>query len=158
MTDTATHPTPDVDLNDAGNLVLQTRDGPVEVRAARAFPWSHPDRFIALRDDDGKELATIENLAALPARSRGAVEAWLQRHTFVPKVLRVLEVREVNAAWLFRFETDRGDATVLLKEREDLRFLDDGRMLLRDPDGQTYELPIADELDPASQRELERIV
>ena len=158
MSDTATNSAPDVDLDDAGDLVLQTDDGPTVVRAARAFPWSHPDRFIALRDDEGNELATIDDLAGLPARSRGAVEAWLQRHTFVPKVLRVAEVREVNAAWLFRFDTDRGEVTVLLKEREDLRFLTDGRILLRDPDGQTYELPPPDELDRDSRRELERIV
>lgn len=149
---------PDVDLDERGDLILQTADGPVTVRAARAFPWSAPDQFVILRDKEGQELATIEDLSQLPARSRGAVEAWLQRHTLVPKVLRVLEVRQVNAAWMFRFETDRGQRTVLLKEREDLRSLADGRTLLRDPDGQTFELPPPDELDAASQRELEQIM
>ena len=150
--------TPDVDLNDRGELVLQSGDGPVVVRAHRAFPWTAPDRFVVLRDADGEERATIDDLSKLPARSRGATEAWLQAHTLVPKVLRVVEVRPVNAAWRFTLDTDRGERRVLMREREDLRSLPDGRTLLRDADGQTYELAPADDYDDHSRRELDRLL
>ncbi len=147
-----------VDLDNHGDLILETPDGPKSVRAQRSFPWSAPDRFVMLRDSEGEEQATIDDLSKLPAKSRGAIEAWLQRHAFVPKVLRVLEVRPVNAAWRFELDTDRGPAVVLLKEREDLRHLDDGRILLRDGDGQTYEFGPHDDYDKASRAELTKLV
>ena len=150
--------TTDVDLDPAGDLILATDDGPVAVRASRSFPWSAPDRFVVLRDAEGEERATIDDLSKLPARSRGAVEAWLQRHTLIPKVLRVLEVRPANAAWRLRFDTDRGEAVVTLREREDLRSLPDGRVLVRDPDGRVFELPPPDDLDARSQDELSKLV
>jgi hypothetical protein len=152
--DKALAPGADLDLDEAGDLRL---DGKV-VRATRSFPWTAPDQFVTLRDAEGKEVATIADLAALPARSRGAVEAWLQRHTLVPKVLRVIEIEESLVGWTFHLETDRGDRRVVLKEREDLRTLDDGRLLLRDGDGQTYEFPPPEDLDVESRRELTQLV
>ncbi len=149
---------PDVDLNERDELVLQTPTGPVTVRAWRSFPWSAPDRFIILRDDESNERAAIDDLEQLPARSRGAIEAWLQRHTLVPKVLHVLDARPANAAWLFEFDTDRGVRKVTLREREDLRFLPDGRCILRDSDGQSWELPALADFDKASRRELAKII
>ncbi|MEL7237726.1 MAG: DUF1854 domain-containing protein [Planctomycetota bacterium] len=149
-----------LDLADNGDLIF-TRDGEDQVvRAARCFPWTHPDEFIVLRQDkeDGEEVAILEDLRKLPANARGAVEAWLQQHTLIPKVTRVLACREINAARLFHVETDRGERRFKIVEREDIRSLDDGRTLLRDNDGNTYELPPVDEMDKASQRELSSVL
>ena len=145
-----------LDLSDAGELILSKAGVETVVRAARCFPWSHPEEFIVLRDttDDANELAMLEDLRKLPAGSRGAVEAWLQRHTLIPKITRVLESREINAARMFHVDTDRGERKFKITERDDLRTLEDGRTLLRDDDGNTYELPPIPEMDEGSQREL----
>ena len=144
-----------VDLNEAGELVL---DGQTVVRAARSFPWTAPDRFVVLRDGEGEEKTTIDDLSKLPARSRGAVEAWLQRHTFIPKVQRVIEVKSGNAAILFHLDTDRGEHKIKVREREDLRSLADGRTLVKDTDGVVYEVPPWEELDKASQEQLRLVL
>ena len=147
-----------IDLDETGDLIHGTGEHAQRVRAQRSFPWSAPDRFVVLRDGEGEEIETIDDLQQLPAKSRGAIEAWLQRHSLVPKVLRVIEVRPVNAAWRFELDTDRGPAVVLLKEREDLRPLEDGRLLLRDGDGQTYEFGPHEEYDKHSRAELTKLV
>jgi hypothetical protein len=149
---------PQVRLNEAGDLIMADQNRDVLVRAARAFPWTSPTRFVILRDTDGDERAAIDDLDDLDAPSRSAIEVWLERHTFVPRVTRVNEARPVNAAWRFEFATDRGDATVILKEREDLRSLPDGRTLLRDGDGRTFEIPPPESLDRHSQNELAKLV
>ena len=151
---------PQVDLNDAGELVLQEGDAATVVRAARSFPWTAPDRFIVLRgtDDDETEKATVDDLAALPAKSRGAIEAWLQRHTFIPKVQRVIEVKPGNAALLFHLDTDRGEHKIKVREREDLRSLADGRTLIKDTDGVVFEVPPWEELDEKSQDQLRLVL
>ena len=149
---TAIHP--QVHLNDAGELVLQTADGPKLVRAHRSFPWSAPEKFVVLREDveeDAQELASIEDLADLPADTRRIIEEWLERHTFIPTITRVLEVKSGNTALLFRLDTDRGQKRIKVMEREDLRSLADGRTLIRDSDGVVYQLPPMATLDRESQ-------
>ena len=152
---------PQVHLNDAGELVLQTADGPKLVRAHRSFPWSAPEKFVVLREDveeDAQELASIQDLADLPAETRGVIEEWLERHTFIPTITRVLEVKSGNTALLFRLETDRGQKRIKVMEREDLRPLADGRTLIRDSDGVVYQLPPMATLDRESQEQLRLVL
>ena len=41
-----------------------------EVRIARAFPFSNPDRYIGLRDGDDKDIGILTSLHGLDAESR----------------------------------------------------------------------------------------
>lgn len=149
---------PEIELGEEGDLLVRADDEAVVARAARCFPWTEPDRFVVLRDGDDREIFTIDDMTELSPASRAAIETWLERHTFIPRVQRVLSVREGNAAILFIFETDRGRQQVKVREREDLRPLADGRTLVRDTDGVTYELPPWDRLDEESQRELRLVL
>ena len=154
-------PQPNITLSDAGELLLERDGGAVAVRAARSFPWTAPDAFIVLRDaatEEATEVLTIRDLADLPAEARSALEAWLARNTFIPKVTRVIEVRPGNAALLFHVDTDRGEQRIRVLEREDLRTLSDGRTLAKDPDGVVYEFPPFDQLDEESQRQLRLVL
>lgn len=156
---TLTHP--QVHLNDAGELVLQTASGPKIVRAHRSFPWSDPQKFIVLREDveeDAQELATIHDMNDLPPATRQTIEAWLARHTFIPRIAHVVEVRAGNNAMLFRLDTDRGPKRIKVMEREDMRPLADGRTLIRDADGVVYELPPIATLDRQSQEQLRLVL
>ena len=152
---------PQVHLNDAGELVLQTSGGPQKVRAFRSFPWTSPDKFVVLREDveeDARELATIDDLAELPPETRTVIESWLERHTFIPRITRVEEVKAGNTAMLYRLETDRGPRRIRVMEREDMRPLADGRTLIRDADGVVYELPPITTLDRHSQEQLRMVL
>lgn len=156
---TTTHP--QVHLTDAGELVLQTAGGPKIVRAHRSFPWSAPEKFIVLREDvqeDAQELASIEDMGDLPPASRQTIEAWLERHTFIPRITRVFEVKAGNTAMLYRLDTDRGQRRIKVMEREDMRPLADGRTLIRDADGVVYELPPIATLDSESQEQLRLVL
>lgn len=156
---TATYP--QVHINEAGELVLQTAEGPKVVRAHRSFPWSDPEKFIVLREDveeDARELASIADLAELPAETRAMIEAWLARHTFIPRITRVLVVKAGNNALLFHIETDRGQRRIKVMEREDMRPLADGRTLIRDASGVVYELPPIATLDRESQEQLRMVL
>ncbi len=152
---------PQVHLNDAGELVLQTADGPKFVRAHRSFPWTAPQKFLILREDveeDAQELAAIEDLAHLPRETRAVIEEWLERHTFIPRITRVLVVKAGNNALLFHIDTDRGQRRIKVREREDMRPLADGRTLIRDASGVVYELPPLSSLDAESQKVLRMVL
>ena len=156
---TTTHP--QVSLNEAGELILQTAGGPRTVRAFRSFPWTAPQKFVVLREDveeDAQELATIEDLGDLSPETRQVIERWLEHHTFIPRITRVLEVKAGNTAMLYRIETDRGPRRIKVMEREDMRPLADGRTLIRDADGVVYELPPIKSLDQHSQEQLRMVL
>jgi hypothetical protein len=150
----------DIQPDPQGRLTL-TRPGAPEqkdVRIRRAFPWSSPGRYVSVRDAEGKELLLIEDLAVLSEAQRRTIEAALEETSFVPKITRVnaVDVRFGYQQW--RVSTDRGPAEFRVQEREDIRFLADGRFRIKDADGNVYELPRLPDLDEASRRAVEPLI
>src|SRR3954454_23941012 len=143
--------------DDAGKLILRRhgQEDVADARLRRGFPWSMPRRFISIRGADSKELVLIENLDDLPKDQQRLIEGWLEEYCFIPKILRVnnVDVRFGHQQWVV--ETDRGPAEFRVQEREDIRFLHDGRFSIKDANGNVYELTSLEKLDAASRRRLE---
>ncbi len=146
--------------NDKGQLVLARfgHEDVTDVRVRRAFPLTHVDRYVSLRGPDGKEILLLEDLATVPAATRGVIDAALAGTTFVPRISRVesVDVRFGYQQW--DVQTDRGPASFRVQEREDIRFLNDGRFRIKDVDGTVYEMESLDDLDDASRRAVEPLV
>lgn len=159
----ATSPT-DADFtlshDDLGRVVLRRpgQDDVADVRIRRSFPWSHPAQYISIRTSEGKELVLIEDLATLDAGLRASIETELARGSFIPSISRIekIDVRFGHQQWTV--QTDRGPASFRVQEREDIRFLNDGRFRIKDADGTVYELKKFTDLDPHSQRQLEPLI
>jgi len=134
---------------------ISGRKEPVEdVRVARCFPWSLPESLISLRDKDGKELVLLETLEGLSDEARELIEKELRDKVFAPQIRRILSFRERFGITTVKAETDRGEVTFQLRHREDIRALSSTRCILKDVDGNVYEVPDITTLDPASQRQL----
>ena len=128
------------------------------MRIRRSFPWSHPDRHVSIRSSEGKELLLIDSLAALPEAQRESIQRYLGKWAFIPKITRVIEVDVRFGFQAWKVETDRGPAEFRVQEREDIRFLADGRLSIKDVDGCVYEMPPVEQLDEKSRRAVEVIV
>ena len=147
-------------LDARGQLVL-SRPGTldvVDVRVRRAFPWSLPDQFISIRGKDGKELLMIEDLAAAPQPTRDLLAKTLAETSFIPRISRILSVDVRFGFQQWQVETDRGPAEFRVQEREDIRFMNDGRFSVKDVNGNLYEMAPLDKLDEHSQRAVERLL
>src|SRR4051812_45864494 len=146
--------------DDTAKLILRRPDQEdvKDVRLRRAFPWSMKDRFISIRSSEGKELVLIESLDDLAPELRENILRWLDQHSFIPKITRVreLDVRFGYQQW--KVDTDRGPAEFRVQEREDVRFLHDGRFSVKDADGNVYELTSLEKLDDASRRAVEALL
>ncbi|HEY8668018.1 MAG TPA: DUF1854 domain-containing protein [Tepidisphaeraceae bacterium] len=140
--------------DDQGRLTLKrpAQDDVADVRIRRAFPWSSPGRFISIRSSEGKELLLVEDLAELPPALRKLIEDNLATTSFIPQITRVefVDVRFGYQKW--SVQTDRGPAEFSVQEREDIRFLKDGRFSIKDADGNVYELPSLEHLDEHSRK------
>jgi hypothetical protein len=143
-----------------GRLVLERpgQDPVVDVRVRAAFPWSDPGRFVSLRGPDGKEILLIEDLSALAPALQTLVREYMASERFVPRIRRVerVDLRFGYQEW--RVRTDRGPIEFRVQEREDIRFMPDGRFEVHDADGNVYELPRLDQLDPHSLRCVEALL
>lgn len=143
-----------------GQLVLHRpgQDDVVDVRPRRAFPWSLPGQFISLRNAKGKELLLIEDLSSLPDSTRERIEQNLRENSFVPRISRINSVNLRFGYQQWDVQTDRGQVQFRVQEREDIRFLSDGRFALRDADGNIYSMPPLNELDAHSRKAVEALV
>jgi hypothetical protein len=143
-----------------GKLILRRpgQEDVKDVRLRRAFPWSRPAQHVSIRSSDGKEILLIESLSDLDSALRVKVEKWLDEHSFIPRITRVHEVDVRFGYQQWRVDTDRGPAEFRVQEREDVRFLHDGRFSVKDADGNVYELTSLDKLDDASRRAVETLL
>ena len=150
----------DLSIDDQRRLVLKRpgKDDVVDVRLRRAFPWSKADGFVSVRDAEGKELMLIDSVEPLDPGRRKTIADWLDSSSFIPRILAVdeVDVRFGHQQWKVR--TDRGPAEFRVQEREDIRFLPDGRFRIKDADGTVYEMVSLSQLDEPSRRAVEALI
>lgn len=125
-----------------GRLVLRHEsDGkPAEtpIRVACCFPWAHREELISLRDDKGRELRLIENLAQLDGNARQLVAEELNSAFFVPLIIEVKSIERQAELFLWRVETNAGPRNFLTGHDERPRTLPNGRILIRDVSNDLY--------------------
>jgi hypothetical protein len=143
------------------DLALELEGGEIHkpVKPLRAFPVTDGDSFIVLRDAENKEIGTIQNLSRLDAESQRALSEMLERLYFTARITRINGVEEAFHIPTWDVETDRGPRVFEMGSmRRDIRPLAGGRVLIRDADGNRYEIPDYRKLDPISRSFTESII
>jgi len=141
------------------------------------FPLSEPGEWVSLvavrhpdadgrRSDGGQgdrvELGVLPGMTGLDLESRRALETALHLRYFLPRVLRIVDVRDEDpgqtGAVVWTLETDRGPRLLRMPNLFDGIYdeLGAGRLLLRDGDGTRVEIHDLHALDEESQRLLNR--
>lgn len=140
--------------DDARRLTLAMRDGESfeQVRVLRCFPWSCPEAYISIRNTDDKELVLVESIEALPDDVRTAVEEELAETVFNPLIQKIVRHRSEFGVITIEAETSRGPVEFQIPSRDHIQMLSATRGLLRDADGNTFEIPDLTALDPVSQK------
>jgi len=130
-----------------------------EVRVARAFPFSDPDRYIGLRDGDDKDIGILTTLHGLDNDSRAIIEEELERRYFTPRIERVLTVKEEFGVVTWEVETDRGPRRFLVRNLRDSTFpLGANRLMMTDTDGNRYEFPDVSAVGPKAMTVLSKVL
>lgn len=140
------------------------------------FPLTDPAEWISLvavedpdadgrRSDGGQsdrvELGVLETLGALDEASRAAVRGALRLRYFLPRVVRIVSVRDEDpgqsGAVVWQLQTDRGPVRLRMVSLFDgIQQLEGGRLILSDRDGNRCDIPNLADLDAGSRRLLER--
>ena len=143
-----------------GKLVLTGADGQQHVGVApvRAFPIQAPDEGISLMTGDGKEVAWIPSLAALPAATRALLEEELQGREFMPEIRAIRSVSSYATPSTWQVSTDRGDTSFVLRGEEDIRRISADTLLISDSHGIHFLLRDLHGLDRHSRKILDRFL
>lgn len=156
----STLPFRDLTLDAFGRLVLTDLNGDTHagVTPVRAHPISAPDDGVSLVGVHGHELAWVPRLSALPEGLRSVLQAELAAREFHPTLKRLISVNTFSTPSTWRIETDRGEVDFVLKSEEDIRRLEEGRLLITSSHGVQLQVPDRWVLDKQSKRLLERFL
>jgi hypothetical protein len=132
-----------------GKLVVTLADGTQHVGAvvARAFPIASPDHSISVLSAEGKELAWVDI----------AMQA-LQGREFMPEILRLDGVNSFSTPSVWRVQTSRGPAQLVLKGEEDIRRLTAHRLIVADAHGVQFLIRDLPSLDRHTRKLLDRFL
>jgi hypothetical protein len=123
----------------------------------RAFPLTSPFEFLSVRDarDTAKELGLIRSIADLDEEGERLVRRELESRYFIPAILRIYSMHRRGSIYL-DVETDIGRRTISFRgDASAIRTLDDGRVIISDLEGNSYQIPDPAALDKASYRRIE---
>jgi hypothetical protein len=143
-----------------GKLVLTNGDGEefVGVTPVRSFPVQAPTKGISLVRDGGKEVAWIDDLAALPADVRTLVADELDGREFMPEIRSIKAVSSFATPCTWTVTTDRGDTEFVLKGEEDIRRLGAYSLLIADSHGIHFLIRDMFGIDKGSRKILDRFL
>jgi hypothetical protein len=139
-------------LGRGGELVASRSGRSVTVSVRQAFPWSHPGRYLSLRDADEKEFAFVADAVALDESSRSALLTAVASAGFVLEITRVVSIEEEVEVRHWSVHTRQGARTFQTRLDDWPRELPDGGLLVRDVAGDLYRVPDPEGLDEESRR------
>ena len=143
---------PQLNSNDAGQLLLHSQRGSIPVRPVACFPWSEPNNYISLRNEAGAEVGFIQSAAELDHSSRAALEITLRQTRFVFQVTGIEQVEDEFELRTWSVKTRQGPRSFQTKLDEWPRTLENGGVIIRDLSGDLYQIKDPTALDPASQK------
>jgi hypothetical protein len=127
-----------------------------EVSLVRLFPLREPDRWVSVIDTDGREIGIIKQIAALSRDDIARVREEFHQSYLIPQIRRILACRRRGDAVEWTVGTNRGRQKFLTRgHREQIRDPSPSRLSLIDIEGNRYDIPSIDTLDPESRRRLE---
>ena len=139
----------------SGRITIQDNSGKwVPVNACPCFPWSHPDSFISLRDDEDDEHAFIADLGELSPENQKRIRDALGAGQFTFEITAIQEIDRDFELRVWKVDTNRGPRQLQTMLDEFPQMLDNGTVLITDLAGDLYEIKDRSKLDKASQKKL----
>ena len=128
--------------------------GPLDIQ--RAFPLTAPEAILIIADEKGRYLGMMQDYKEMDEASLFVVERELEQGYFLPRILKIYEIKDQLSLLIWRVETDRGPRQFEVRNRRaDIRWFSDTHVVIQDADGNKYEIPNLSSLDIASRQKVE---
>ena len=147
------------------SLTITNPDGSVEtferIMLIRAFPITNPDDYISVREPGngggrGDEIGLIETIHLFDTKTVSLLNEELDRRYFIPEITKIYSMKEKYGYHYTEAQTSAGRVKFVLNNpSNNIRTLEDGRILITDTDGNCFCLPNPKKLDKQSYRIIE---
>lgn len=145
------------------SLTYTAPDGSTEtferVEIIRSFPLTNPDDYLAVRDTTGnrrEEIGLISSIHIFDADTVALLNEELNRRYFIPEITKLYSMKEKYGYHYTEAQTSAGRIKFVLNNpSNNIRSLEDGRILITDTDGNCFCLRDPKKLDKASYRIIE---
>ena len=118
-----------------------------------AFPLTSPIKMVSIRDEEGTEIGLIDDVRRLDPDSQRIIREELERSYFMPRITDVLDVREELNVVIWEVETNRGPRKFEVRHvRQNIRRMGRRRLVIKDVDGNRYEIRDWIKLPPLAQK------
>ncbi|MFA0752601.1 MAG: hypothetical protein IMHGJWDQ_000355 [Candidatus Fervidibacter sp.] len=120
----------------------------------RALPISDPWRYLFVYDTDDNEIGLVLDIRELDETSQKVVREELERRYRMPRITRILQVERLSQTGhtRWRVETEEGIKEFVVPGSEHIYTARYPRIFLVDEQGNRYEIPNFERLDPRSRR------
>jgi hypothetical protein len=116
----------------------------------RSYPLSNKEQFLSLRDatrQDLPEIGLIYDLKQFPAETQEMIGSELEKRYFVPRITEVVSLKEARDRLEWDVVTTKGRRHFTIRNPFDnIRSLEDGRLLITDTHNCRYEIQDHDAL------------
>ena len=148
-------------LDESGHLegTIEGGEPLADLRARAAFPFTRPGEYIELRTAKDDSLGFIRRLDELDPDSRAAVAKAVQLQHFVPRVQRVLSIKDKHHLFTWHVVTDRGETTFITRgRRQNVEETSNDEYIVTDTEGSRYRIPRIPDLDAKSLVHLRKVL
>ena len=133
-------------------LTVANEKSYLTVKPVWVAPLSRPDTYLALLDGKDEEIMLVPDPKALPRESLEAVRRELRQRYLTATVQSVTHAWQEYGATYWSVDTDRGPREFVTQNlQENAQWFSDNHLLLLDVDGNRFEIPDVDALDPRSR-------
>ncbi|MBE6565224.1 MAG: DUF1854 domain-containing protein [Ruminococcaceae bacterium] len=146
-----------LELTDEGETKVYER-----VMLLRAFPITNPDEFISVREPTkrktsrAKEVGMIRRASDFDEATNVLFHEELDKRYFTPQIHKIHSIKEKFSFYYWDVDTSAGHIVFLMNNPfNNIRILEDGRLLISDIDGSVFVIPDPKKLDAASYRRIE---
>lgn len=116
------------------------------------YPISNRGRFVSLRDTEGNEIGIVDEASAIDGASRKILREELERSHFLPVITEVMTIVDKLSVLTWSVTTDRGPRSFEVRRpRRNVRSVGGGRYIVKDVDGNRYDIRRLGNLGPKSQ-------
>jgi len=108
------------------------------------FPLTNPEEYISIReaDEKAKEIGMVEDIKQLPKDQQEMLREQIRLRYFMPVIKKIMEIKEEYGYAYWYVETSFGTCRFTTHMSGDVVVsLSDSRLLVKDIDGNRYEIP-----------------
>lgn len=105
------------------------------------YPISNKAKYLALRDQQGKEIGILDSIEKLDNESKSIVWEELERSYFLPRIKDIHSINEKLSVLTWEVSTNRGFRAFQVRNpRKNVRIVTNRRFIVKDVDGNRYEI------------------